>query len=47
MISGHGRLAAARELGMTTVPCVFVDHLTPNEIKELALAENRIAQSAG
>ena len=31
VIAGHGRLLAAKEEGMTEVPCVFADHLT--EIK--------------
>jgi len=29
VIAGHGRLEAARQLGMTTVPTIVISHLTP------------------
>jgi len=44
VIAGHGRLQAARQLGMTTVPVVQVDHLTPAQVKALRIADNRIAE---
>lgn len=33
IIAGHGRLLAAREEGITEVPCVFVDYLTEAQKK--------------
>lgn len=47
IVAGHGRVAAARELGMATVPTVRLDHLTPAQCRALAIADNRIAELAG
>lgn len=47
VIAGHGRIAAAREEGITEVPCVFVDHLTEAQKKAYILADNRMAMDAG
>jgi DNA modification methylase len=47
IVSGHGRLAAARKLGLTTVPVVVLDHLTPTQRRALVIADNRIAENAG
>jgi len=47
IVAGHGRLAAARQLGLTTVPVIVLDHLTPLQRRTLALADNRIAENAG
>jgi len=44
VIAGHGRLLAARQLGMTTVPVVRVDHLTPAQVKALRIADNRLCE---
>ncbi len=44
VIAGHGRLAAARQLGMTTVPVVQVDHLSPAQVKALRIADNRLTE---
>lgn len=47
VIAGHGRIAAAREEGISEVPCVFVDHLTEAQKKAYILADNRMAMDAG
>lgn len=47
VIAGHGRIAAAREEGISDVPCVFVDHLTEAQKKAYILADNRMAMDAG
>lgn len=47
VIAGHGRIAAAREEGITEVPCVFVDHLTEAQKKAYIIADNRMALDAG
>ena len=47
VIAGHGRIMAAREEGITEVPCVFVDHLTEAQKKAYILADNRMALDAG
>lgn len=46
VIAGHTRLAAAERLGMTEVPCRFVEGLTPEEAHALALADNRTGEVA-
>ena len=47
VIAGHGRLMAAKEEGITEVPCVFVDYLTEAQKKAYIIADNRFAQDAG
>ena len=47
VIAGHGRILAARQEGITAVPCVFVDHLTEAQKKAYILADNRMAMDAG
>lgn len=47
VIAGHGRLLAAREEGITDIPCVFVDYLTESQKKAYILADNRFALDAG
>lgn len=46
IIAGHGRVQAALELGMNTVPCVFVDGLTDEERRAYILADNRLGELA-
>ncbi len=47
IIAGHGRVMAAKKLGMTEVPCIVLDHLTETQRKAYILADNRIAQNSG
>ena len=47
IIAGHGRIMAAKEEGMTEVPCVFVEHMTDAQKKAYILADNRLAMNAG
>lgn len=47
IIAGHGRLLAAKEEGLTEVPCVFADHLTEAQKKAYIIADNRMAMDAG
>ena len=47
VIAGHGRIMAAKEEGLTEVPCVLVDYLTEAQKKAYILADNRYAQDAG
>jgi DNA modification methylase len=43
LVDGHLRLKAARQLGLTTVPVVLADDLTPAQIKAFRLLANRSA----
>ena len=47
IIAGHGRLAAARKLGITEVPVVVLDHLTDAQKRALVIADNKLALNAG
>ena len=47
VIAGHGRLAAARKLGLTEVPVIELNHLSAIQKKAYILADNRIAANAG
>ena len=44
LLAGHGRLVAAKSLGLATVPCLRVQHLTPEAKRAFALADNRLAE---
>lgn len=44
IVEGHGRLMAAKRLGMETVPCIRLDHLTDEQRKAYALAHNKTAE---
>lgn len=44
IVEGHGRLIAARQLGMDTVPCIRLDHLTDEQRRAYALAHNKTAE---
>lgn len=47
VIAGHGRLAAARMLGLAKVPTLRVDWLTSEQQRAYVIADNRIAEKAG
>ncbi|WP_405342887.1 ParB/Srx family N-terminal domain-containing protein [Ruminococcus sp.] len=44
IVEGHGRLLAAKDLGMTEVPCIRLDHMTDEERRAYAIAHNRTAE---
>ena len=44
LIAGHGRVQAAKEMGMKSVPCVFVEGLTEAQRKAYILADNRLGE---
>ena len=46
IIAGHGRLAAARKLGMDNVPVIELAHLSENQKKALIIADNKLALNA-
>ena len=46
VIAGHGRLAAAKELEMATVPVIRLGHLTLAERRAYIIADNRLAELA-
>lgn len=44
LIAGHGRLAAAEELGLKKLPCVFIEGLTEDQRRAYILADNRLSE---
>lgn len=47
VVTGHTRLAAAKELGMTELPCVIAKDLSPEKAKAFRLADNKVSEAAG
>lgn len=47
VIAGHGRLAAAKVLGLKEVPTISLSHLTPLQVRAYVLADNKLAMNAG
>jgi site-specific DNA-methyltransferase (adenine-specific) len=47
IIAGHGRVLAARKLGLTDVPCIRLDHLTDAQKRAYVIADNRLALNSG
>jgi hypothetical protein len=47
IICGHGRVAGAKILGLTTIPALRIEHLSKEEIRAYALADNKLAENAG
>ena len=47
IIAGHGRVMAAQRLGLQTVPCIRLGHLTETQRKAYVIADNRLALNAG
>ena len=44
LIAGHGRVMAAKELGIETAPCVFIEGLTDEQRRAYILADNRLGE---
>ena len=47
IIAGHGRVMAMRKLGILTVPCIRLGHLTPAQVRAYVIADNKLALNAG
>lgn len=47
ILAGHGRLAAARDLGLREVPVIVLDHLSQTERRAYLIADNQLALNAG
>lgn len=47
IVAGHGRVMAARKLGLDSVPCLRLGHLTPTQIRAYVIADNKLALNAG
>ncbi|HML90850.1 DNA methyltransferase [Methyloceanibacter sp.] len=47
ILAGHGRAQAARLLGFSSIPCVRIDHMGPEQKRAYILADNKLAENAG
>jgi 16S rRNA G966 N2-methylase RsmD len=47
IIAGHGRIMAARKLGLADVPCIRLGHLTEAQKRAYVIADNKLALNAG
>jgi DNA modification methylase len=47
IIAGHGRVEAAKLLGMTEVPTICLENLSEQQIQAYVIADNRLAEKAG
>jgi DNA modification methylase len=47
VILGHGRILAAKRLGLTHFPVIVADHLTEAQVRAIRIADNKIAENAG
>ena len=47
IVAGHGRIMAAKKLGMDEVPTVEASHLTDAQKRTYVIADNRLALDAG
>jgi DNA modification methylase len=47
IIAGHGRLLAARKLGLQEVPVIVLDHLSETQKRAYIIADNQLALNAG
>ena len=45
IVIGHCRVLAAKKLGMTEVPCVSVEDLTPEQVNALRIVDNKTNES--
>ena len=47
IVAGHGRIMAARKLGLDQAPVIVLAHLSPTQRRALMIADNQIASNSG
>lgn len=47
IVAGHGRVLAARELGLTEIPTICLSHMSQEQIRAYIIADNKLAEEAG
>jgi len=47
IVAGHGRVEAAKLIGLENVPTIRLDDLTEDEVRAYVIADNRLAELAG
>jgi ParB-like chromosome segregation protein Spo0J len=46
ILAGHGRVAAAKLLGLRSIPCLRIENMTPAQKRAYVLADNKLALNA-
>lgn len=46
VLAGHGRILAARKLGIAEIPTICLDHLSPHQARAYMIADNRLTEIA-
>ena len=46
VVAGHGRVLAARDLGLSFIPVIRLEHLTPAQLRAFAIADNKLTENA-
>ena len=46
VIAGHGRVCAAKVLGIATVPTIRLEHLSEQQIRAFVIADNRLTENS-
>jgi hypothetical protein len=46
LIAGHGRVLAAKSLGIEEVPVIYIEHLNEDQIRAFRIADNKIAENS-
>lgn len=47
IVAGHGRVMAAKSIGLEKVPCIRLGHLNEAQIRAYVIADNKLAENAG
>lgn len=47
IVAGHGRVLAARELGLTEIPTICLSHMNQEQLRAYIIADNKLAEEAG
>jgi hypothetical protein len=46
IVAGHARVLAAKSLGVSEVPTILLEHLTPAQLRAYMIADNRLSELA-
>src|SRR5947208_3807242 len=46
LLAGHGRVYAARQLGLHEIPVIRLEHLTPEQARAFSIADNRLSETS-
>jgi ParB-like chromosome segregation protein Spo0J len=46
LLAGHGRVLAARRLGLREIPVIRLEHLTPEQARAFSVADNRLSEAS-